>query len=175
MHKLVLATLAAGLVAGVASAQPVTRTRTTDGPNLSGSSTVSVDRAAGTAQRQGELVRKSDGAVASREVNRQRTETGMTASGTATNFQGQTRSWDYQRDRTADGYVASGSATGFNGQSYGYAAQGTRADGGFSRSQTVTDGSGAVVADRNVRVNRADGQVSRQTSGSRPQGFRRRR
>lgn len=174
MHKLLFAGAALAL-AGTAMAQPVTRTQTHDGPNYEATRTTTVDPAAGTARRQGQVTRKADGAVATRDVTSQRTETGRTTSGTVTNFEGQTRNWDVDRTRTADGYTASGTATGFDGQNYGYAAGGRRTADGYSRNRTLTDSTGAVVADRQVRVGRANGQVSRQTSSTRPQGPRRRR
>lgn len=174
MHKLLFAGAALAL-AGTAMAQPVTRTQTHDGPNYQASRTTTVDSATGTATRQGQATRKSDGAVATRDVTSQRTETGRTTSGTATNFAGETRSWQVDHTRTADGYTASGSATGFNGQSYGYAAEGRRTADGYSRSRTLTDSAGAVVASRQASGTRANGQVSRQTSSTRPQGARRRR
>lgn len=171
MHILLFAGAAFAL-AGTAMAEPVTRTRTYDGPKIEATRTTSVDRDAGTFSREAQAVRKSDGATASRAVSAQRTEDGMTASGSATNFQGQTRAWDYARTRTADGYTASGSGTGFDGRTYGYAAEGRRTADGRTRSQTLTDGSGAVIASRQARVGRADGQVTRDVSSTRPQRMR---
>lgn len=103
------------MLAGAASAEPVTRTTTFDGPKVSGSRVVTHDRAAGTHIREVDAVRKSDGAVASRDVTRTRTETGVVASGSAAGFAGRTRGFDYQRTRTDSGYIAQGTATGPRG------------------------------------------------------------
>lgn len=87
----------------VALADPVTRTVTIDGPRVEGSRTVTRDREAGTVVRDTELTRRSDGATASSHYQRQRTETGFTASGTATGFNGATRSFEASGTRAADG------------------------------------------------------------------------
>jgi hypothetical protein len=97
MKALLLAGMGALLATG-AVAQ--TRTQTFDGPKFEGSRTVTRDREAGTLSRDVEVTRKSDGAVATRSFDRQRTENGVTASGGATNFKGQTRNWSYERERT---------------------------------------------------------------------------
>lgn len=144
--KLFLLAGASALLATGAVAQ--TRTKTFDGPNYQGSRTVTRDRDAGTLSRDAEVTRKSDGAVATRTYDRQRTETGYTASGTQTGFNGQTHTLSGAGERTADG---------------------------FTRNQTVRNGAGETVFDRNVAVSRANGQVNRQVNTTRAEGFSPRR
>jgi hypothetical protein len=86
-----------------ALAEPATRTVTFDGPRAEGTRTVTRDREAGTLVRDTQVTRRSDGATASRHYERQRTETGFTASGTATGFNGGTRSFEVTRTRGAEG------------------------------------------------------------------------
>lgn len=125
-----------------------TRTKTFDGPNYQGTRTVTRDRDAGTLSRDAEVTRKSDGAVATRSYDRQRTE---------------------------DGYTATGTRTGFNGQSQTFSGNGQRTGDGFTRNQTVRNGAGDTVFDRNVAVSRANGQVNRQVNTTRAEGFHPRR
>ena len=95
-----------------------------------------------------ELTRKSDGATATREYDRQRTDTGMIASGSTTRFNGDTRSFDYERTRTDHGYNAEGSLTRFNGQTYDYSAKLRRGEYRVGRSQVLRNSDGEVVAAR---------------------------
>lgn len=136
----------------IAAAEPVTRTRTIDTPRYEGSRTTTIDREAGTIARDGTLTRLSDDAVATRSYDRQRTDTGVTASGATTRFNGDTRSFDYNRGRTARGYRAEGSATGFNDQTYDYRAGARRAPNGYVRGGGVRNGDGDLVAGRRVAV-----------------------
>jgi hypothetical protein len=145
MKVLMLAGLAAVAATGAAAQ---TRTWTYDGPKYSGTRTVERDKEAGTLSRDVEVTRKSDGATASRSYDRQRTE---------------------------NGYTATGQATGFKGQSYAFSGSGTRTENGFTRNQTVTNGAGETVFDRDVNVTRANGQVHRDVSVTRAQGFHPRR
>jgi hypothetical protein len=169
MKALLLAGMGALLATG-ALAQ--TRTQTFNGPKFEGSRTVTRDREAGTLSRDVEVTRKSDGAVATRSFDRRRTDDGVTASGSATNFKGQTRDWSYERSRTENGYTASGTSTGFNGQNYTFSGNGARTENGFNRSQTLRNGAGETLYDRQVAVSRANGQVSRQVNVTRAEGFR---
>lgn len=164
--------LAAG---SAATAQPVVTTKPIETDKVTGTRTLTVDGAAGSRRVQLDLTRKADGATASRDITRQRTDTGATVTGTASNFSGQTANWNIARERTADGYTATGSGTGFNGKAYGYSGQGSRTANGYSTSRSVTDANGAVVAGRSVNVSRQNGQVTRQVSTTRPQGLGRRR
>jgi len=86
-----------------ALADPVTRTVTIDTPRLDGTRTTTRDREAGTVVRDTTVTRNADGAVATRHYERQRTETGYTASGTATGFNGATRSFEVTGTRATDG------------------------------------------------------------------------
>lgn len=171
MKTHILVSIAMLSVAGAAFAEPVTRTTTYDGPNVDGTRVSVRDKAAGTYSRDTIATRASDGATASRTYDRTRTETGVTASGSATGFAGNTRSFDYERTRTDNGYTASGTATGRNGETYTLAGQGTRTDTGYTRNRTVTNGSGTTLSDKNVTATRANGQISRDVSVTRAQGF----
>ncbi len=158
-------------ISGVVLAEPVTRTTTVDTPKYDGTRVVTRDAAAGTYSRDTAVTRASDGATATRQYDRVRTETGVSANGSATGFAGNTRSFDYERTRTDNGYTASGTATGRNGETYTMAGQGTRTDTGYTLDRKVTDGSGATLYDKNVTATRANGQVSRDVSVTRAQGF----
>lgn len=170
MKTYILMSIAVLTVSGAAFAEPVTRTTTYDGPKTDGTRTSVRDKAAGTYSRDTSVTRASDGATATREYDRARTETGVTVSGSATGFAGNTRSFDYDRTRTDTDYTASGTATGRGGQSYTLAGQGTKTDTGYTRDRTITNGSGTTVSDRSVVATRANGQVSRTVSTSRAAG-----
>jgi len=148
MNKLMLGGLAAILIAPAALAEPVTRTYTIDTPKVEGEKTVVHDKEAGTVTKDAELTRKSDGAVATREYDRARTDTGAVASGSTTRFNGDTRSFDYERTRTAHGYNADGSVTRFNGETYDYNAKLRRGEYRVARSQVLRNDQGKVVAAR---------------------------
>jgi len=148
MTKLIFAGAAAMMVTGAAFAEPVTRTYTVDTPNYAGTKTVTRDTAVGTVSKDAELTRKSDGAVATREYDRARTDTGFVASGSRTRFDGNTRSWDYERTRTGNGWNAEGNVTGFNGKSYDYSARLRRGEYRVGRSQVLRNDQGRVVAAR---------------------------
>lgn len=148
MNKLMLSGLAAMLATTAALAEPVTRTYTIDTPNYEGVKTVTRDKEAGTVSKDAELTRLSDGAVATREYDRSRTDTGAVASGSTTRFNGDTRSFDYQRDRTAHGYNAEGTVTRFNGETYDYSSKLRRGEYRVGKSQVLRNDSGQVVAAR---------------------------
>ncbi len=148
MTKLIWAGAAALMVTSVAVAEPITRTYTVDTPNYEGVKTVTRDKEAGTVSKDAELSRLSDGAVATREYDRSRTDTGVVASGSTTRFNGDTRSFDYERNRTAHGYNAEGSVTRFNGETYDYNAKLRRGEYRVGRSQVLRNDSGQVVAAR---------------------------
>lgn len=159
-----------GLCATAAFAEPQTRTATYEGPNATGTRVTVRDPAAGTYAHDTNVTRISDGATASRSVDRARTDTGVTASGTSTGFGGRTRSFDYERTRTDTGFTATGSATGVNGRTYDYAADRTRTGNGYVVNQTVTSG-GRTLFDRNVVATRGNGQLDRTVTTSRAAGF----
>ena len=148
MTKFLLAGIAAVLIAPTAAADPVTKTITVDTPRYEGTKTITRDQEAGSLSRDAELTRKSDGAVATRDYDRQRTDTGVTASGSTTRFNGDTRSFDYERTRTAHGYNATGTVTRFNGQTYDYSAKLRRGEYRVGKSQVLRNSSGQVVAAR---------------------------
>lgn len=166
---IILAGLSA--LATAAVAEEKTRTVTFDGPRYEGTRTTTRDREAGSLSRDTSVTRKADGAVATREFDRQRTEGGVTASGSGTNFAGETRSFDYARTRTDTGATSSGHFTGHDGQTYTLSGNRTRTEGGFTANQNIVNGSGATVYNRDVSVSRANGQMSRSVDVTRAQGF----
>ena len=90
MKKLIAFTLSAAFLAGIAQAEPATRTSTFDGPKASGTKTTVRNKDAGTFSSDKIVTRKSDGATATSERDRQRTDTGFTSSGSRTGFNGKT-------------------------------------------------------------------------------------
>jgi len=148
MTKLIWAGAAALLTTSAAFAEPVTRTYTIDTPKYEGEKVVTRDREAGTVSKDADLTRKSDGAVATREYDRARTDSGVVASGSTTRFNGDTRSFDYQRTRTGHGYNAEGSLTRFNGETYDYNAKLRVGEHRVARSQVLRNDQGKVVAAR---------------------------
>lgn len=173
MKTPILISIAALAASGTAFAEPVTRTTTYDGPKVDATRVAVRDQAAGTYSRDATATRASDGATASRNHDRTRTDTGVAVSGSATGFAGNTRSYAYARSRTDNGYSASGTATGRNGQTYTLDGQGVRTDTGYSRGQSVTGSTGATLYDRDVVASRSNGQVTRDVSVTRAAGFRR--
>lgn len=103
MLKTLIATAMVLTLATAAEAAPRTRTQSFDGPRFAGTRATTRDWAAGSFARDASVTRKSDGAVASRSVDRQRTETGWALNGTATGFRGGTRSWSREVTRPAAG------------------------------------------------------------------------
>lgn len=170
MRTLALTLIAVGLgLPAAALAEPRTRTVIIDSPRFEGSRTATRDREAGTLSRDAEITRRSDGATRTREYERQRTDSGVTASGSTTRFNGNTRSFDYSRQRTANGYRAEGNVTRFNGQTYEYSAAGRLTPSGFVRRQGLRNSDGDLVAGRRVAVRqRANGSVVRRSTSIRP-------
>ena len=123
MTKLFLAGAAAAIIASGALADPVTKTVTIDTPKYDGTRTIAGDKEAGTLSKDAEVTRKSDGATASRE---------------------------YDRQRTAHGYNAEGSVTRFNGKKYDYDAKLRVGQNRVFRSQVLRNDNGRVVAARRV-------------------------
>lgn len=172
MKTLFIAIGAVALTTAPSLAQ-TTRTTTIDTPRVEGSRTVTRDRAAGTVARDAELARKSDGATASRTYDRQRTETGVTASGSSTGFAGRTRSFDYERTRDGKGgFTSSGTATTRNGETFTGTGMRTRTEDGFDSNRNVVNGAGETVYNRDASVSRSNGQVSRSVDVTRAEGFR---
>lgn len=173
MKAMILIASVAVLAATAVHAEPVTKTTTVDRPNYEGTRVVSRDKAAGTVTRGTDVTRKSDGATASRDYSRTRTDTGFTASGSSTGFNGKTSSFDATRTRTDTGYTSTGTATGRNGQTYTLSGNRTRTENGYTSNHNVVNGSGATVYNRDASVSRVDGQINRDVRVTRAQGFRR--
>jgi hypothetical protein len=155
-----------------ALADPVTKTVTIDKPNFEGTRIIVRDKEAGTLSRDSEVTRKSDGAIATRSYDRARTEDGVTASGSGTNFRGQTRSFNLDRSRTETGSVTTGAFTGRGGNTFDIAGSRNRTDTGFTANQSVTNAAGERVYNRDKSVSRSGGQVSRSVNVTRAQGFK---
>lgn len=123
MKSLTILTLAAaGLIATPALAQQ-SKTVTIDTPRYEGTRTTERDRAEGSLTRETDLTRKRDGATASRDFSRQRTEDGVVRDRTATDFQGRTATSQYERQRTAHGWQASGERVQRDGDVLTYRGQ----------------------------------------------------
>jgi hypothetical protein len=148
--KTLLILSVATLAATAAFAEPNTRTVTIDGPKAAGTRTIVRDPAAGTLTGETDVTRKSDGATASRDYSRTRTETRYTAAGTATGFNGQTYTGSGQRVRNGDG-------------------------SGYAAGQTIVNGDGKTVYDRDVVVARSGGQTTRSVDVTGPSGVQRSR
>ena len=149
----------------MALAEPVTRTISVDTPRYEGTRTTTRDREAGTFARDTDLVRTSDGAVAARSYDRQRTDGGALHSGSTTRFDGDTRSFEAERTRTARGFRTEGSVTGYDGESYAFHGGARRTPNGFVRRQALRDGEGDLVAGRRVAVRRGpQGGIARRAT-----------
>lgn len=172
MKAIILSVTAAAFAATIATAAPVTRTKTVSTPSYEGSRTAVRDKATGTASSNVSVTRKSDGATATRQYDRARTDTGVVASGSTTGFNGKTRSFEYERTRTDSGYTATGTATGRNGQTYTGSGSRTRTETGYVGNRNIVNGDGATVYNRDVAVDRSGGQVSRSVNVTRAQGVR---
>jgi hypothetical protein len=159
------------LAAGSAHAQ-TSRTATVDGPNYSGTRTTTIDPTTGTASRDGSLTRKSDGAVATRELDRTRTENGVSIQGNSSNFAGETRNLDYNRTRTDTGSTATGSLTRRNGETLTYDASRTRGNGSLTAQQNLTGANGQSLYARTATSTRTATGVSRSVNATRAPGCR---
>lgn len=171
MNKFLIVPALAAILAGPALAEPVTKTVTIDRPNYDGTRTTVIDKDAGTLSRDVQVTRASDGATATRSYDRTRTDSGFTDSGSATNFKGETRSFERTRTRTDAGSSTSGSYTTRGGETYTTSGNRTRTDTGFTANQNIRDASGATVYNRDVTASRAGGQVTRSVDVTRAEGF----
>jgi hypothetical protein len=172
MNKFLLVPAIAAILAGPALAEPVTKTVTIDRPNYDGTRTTVIDKDAGTLARDTQVTRASDGATATRSYDRTRTDTGFTDSGSATNFNGETRSFERTRTRTDTGSSTDGSYTTRGGETYTTSANRNRTETGYTANQNIKDSAGATVFNRDVAATRADGQVTRSVDVTRAEGFR---
>lgn len=152
MKSLYLIAPLAMLAALPAHAQS-SRTTSVDTANYNGTRTVTRDGEGGVT-RDTDVTRKSDGATASRDYQRNLTSDGWTASATQTNFNGQTSSAQATKVRNGNGSTTTGSVTGRNGNTYGYAGSRTYTGHGYVASQSVTNGAGDTVWARGKAVAR---------------------
>jgi len=154
MKRLTILTLAAaGLIAAPALAQQ-TRTVTIDTPRYEGTRTAERDRAEGTQTRETDVTRKSDGATASRDFSRQRTEDGVTRDRTGTDFQGRTATSHYERERTAHGWQASGERVQRDGDVLTYQGQARVGEHRVVKREAVARNGQPIAARRVVRPRR---------------------
>lgn len=171
MKKQSLIAAAALLAATAAYAQPVTRTKTVDGANYDATRTTTRDKAAGTFTRDTDVVRARDGATASGNYSRTKTDSGVSVSGSQTGFGGRTRSYGYDRTRTDTGSTTTGTATGRGGQSYTLSGNRTKTDSGFTTNRNVVNSEGRTVYNRDTVVSRSNGNVTRSVDVTRAKGF----
>jgi hypothetical protein len=170
------AAIAALAMAPTAFAQEQTRTTTFEGPNATGMQTTTVDRAAGTYNRDREVTNTNTGNTASSNLNRQRTETGAVISGSQTGPQGNTRSFEGERVRTDGGSTFTGTATGRDGNSVDlYGNRQRDGQGNSSASQRVTNSAGDTLFARDRATTRSNGQVNHSVTRSGPKPPRVRR
>jgi hypothetical protein len=171
---LMIVSLAALALAAPLGAQEKTRTRTYEGPNVTGTATTTVNPETGTATRDRAVTNVETGKTATSSAVRQRTETGSTIGVAQTGPNGGTRSLEGERARTEGGSTFTGTATGRGGQSYGLAGSRSRDGQGNSQaSQSVTNAAGETLAARSRVTTRADGQVNRTVSRTRAEGVSR--
>jgi hypothetical protein len=171
MKTLLLIASAAALAATTAFAEPTTRVVTVDGPKFDGVRTTIRDKEAGTLTRETDIIRARDGATASRDYSRTRTDSGVSVSGSQTGFAGKTRSYDYDRTRTETGSVTTGTATGRRGQTHDLSGNRTKTDNGFTANQTIVNANGRTVYNRDAVVTRSNGNVTRSVDVTRAKGF----
>lgn len=157
--RTVLMFAAAGLAATPALAQQ-SRTVTVDAPRYEGTRTSEYDRDARTLTSETDLTRKSDGATASSNLVRQRTEEGITRERASSDFHGRTSNTSYQRRRTADGWESEGQHVRRNGSVADYTGQGTRTDTGYTAHQTRSV-NGQPRGSRTVEVTRPPRRATR--------------
>ena len=171
MKTMLLIASAAALALTPAHAEPVTKTVTVDGPKFDGTRTTVRDKAAGTLTRETDVVRARDGATASSDYSRTRTDAGVAVSGSQTGFAGRTRSYDYDRTRTDTGSTTTGTATGRGGQTYALSGNRTKTDTGFTANQNIVSGDGRTVYNRDASLSRSSGNVTRSVDVTRAKGF----
>ena len=171
MKTLCIATALVAILTAPAMAEPVTKTVAIDKPTYSGTRTVTRDKEAGTFLRDTDLTRKSDGATAERDASRTKTATGYVASGTNRGFDGRTSHFDATHIRNETGGTTTGTATARNGQTYSFGSSRTKTETGFIANQHVANSAGTTVYNRDARVTRANGQVTRSVDVTRAQGF----
>ena len=153
MNRMTILTLAAAAMIAAPALAQQSNTVTVDTPRYEGTHTTERDRAEGSLTRETDLTRKGDGATASSDFARQRTEDGVTRDRSSTDFQGRTATSHYERERTARGWRASGERVQRDGDVITYGARGARTEHGRVTRQTVAI-NGDPVAARRVQVAR---------------------
>ena len=150
MKRLTILTVAAAsLIAAPALAQQ-SKSVTIDTPRYEGTRTTKRDRA------EGSLTRKIDGATASRDFARQRTEDGATRDRSGTDFQGRTTTSHYERERTALGWQASGERVQRDGDVIAYRGQARVGEHRIVKREAIARSGQTVAARRVVRPQRRD-------------------
>ena len=148
------------------------QTQTIDRPNYEITRTDTRDAAAGTASRDLQVVRKSDGAVATSSLDRTRDGAGTSSiTASQTGFDGQSRNANLARMRTDTGTSVTGSATGRDGRSLDYSAGRTRTDDGISSNRLLTTSEGRSFGKERTRT-REQGQFRRSGNSERGGGLR---
>ena len=166
---LMLASLAALALALPASAQEQSRTRSFEGPKVTGTETTTVNRETGPRTRERAVTNIATGNTATTSAVRQRTETGSTVSVVQTGPQGNTRTLEGERVRTETGSTFTGTATGRGGETLNIAGErGRDGEGNSWARRSATNSAGETVYDRSRTTTRADGQVSTNITRSGP-------
>lgn len=166
MKKFFILSIAALAIATPSAHAEVTKTKTVQTPKGTGTKTITADKATGTYSADSSATRASDGATASREYDRTRTENGVSVSGGSTGFNGNSSSYQYDRVRSENGWSTTGSGTGKGGASYDYNAYGQKTETGREASRTLNR-NGTQVYNRTDSVSRANGSVQRNTNVTR--------
>ena len=128
--------VAAASLATTPVAAQETRTVTVDAPRYDATQTSTYNRDTHTVTRETDLTRSSDGATASSNFERQRTEEGITRDRASSDFAGRESSTSCERRRTADGWESEGQHVRRDGVVADYQGQGTRTDAGYVAHQS---------------------------------------
>lgn len=171
---------ALGLFAAPVGAQE-TRTRTYDGERATVTQTTTLDREAGTLDRDRTATHKESGKSVATTLDRQRTGTGSTVSRSRTGPEGRTRSLAGERLRSDNGSSFTGTATTRSGAQYGVFGSRSRDGAGNSQaSQRLTGPDGTTLFARDRTTNRSRDEAGRlrtersvSRTGTRPKRLRR--
>ncbi|OYW44533.1 MAG: hypothetical protein B7Z08_09355 [Sphingomonadales bacterium 32-68-7] len=147
-YRTLLILAAAGLITTPALAQ---QSRTTEFDNARFEGTRTVERADGTLTRDTDVTRKSDGATASSDFTRQRSEDGVSRDRIATDFQGRTATSTYDRERTPNGWSAEGQRVQRDGDVIDYTSRGVRGPNRVAVRQTRSVNGEPTGVRRSVR------------------------
>ena len=149
----ILTLAAAGLIAAPALAQQ-SKTVTIDTPRYEGTRTTERDRAEGSLSRETDLTRKRDGATASSDFSRQRTEDGVIRDRTGTDFQGRTATSHYERGRMPHGWQATGERVQLDGDVLTYRGEARVGEHRVVKREAIALNGQPVAARRVVRPRR---------------------